>query len=114
MKLECSKCGEDKDLGEFYKRNSKKGYMSSCKACHKQYMKDKHTEVKLQLVEMFGGKCLDCGYDAEPRVLQFHHRDPNKKDFQISKRTRYRIDNLIEECKKCDLLCPTCHAIKHL
>lgn len=88
--------------------------MSACKSCHQVRMTKKHMETKLFLVEKFGGKCKECGYNHQPRILQFHHLDPSKKEFGISERGRYNINGLIEECEKCDLLCPNCHAEKHL
>lgn len=34
----CSKCGQKKELSEFYgKKEAKDGYTSCCKACHKEY-----------------------------------------------------------------------------
>jgi hypothetical protein len=40
--------------------------------------------TKQKLIEHMGGKCVCCGYDKCQRALQFHHKDPNNKDFQIS------------------------------
>ena len=30
-----------------------------------------------------GGKCEICGYDKNLAALDFHHLDPNQKDFEI-------------------------------
>lgn len=32
----CTKCGEEKGLGEFYKGDGRFGYLSMCKICHKK------------------------------------------------------------------------------
>ena len=43
------------------------------------------TERKQALVELCGGKCVACGYSKCIAALEFHHRDPAKKDFPLSK-----------------------------
>ena len=58
--------------------------------------------------------CVKCG-ENHPACLQFHHRDPSTKRFTISAGVRacICIDDLIEEIKKCDVLCGNCHAKLH-
>ena len=67
---------------------------------------------KLKLVEYKGGKCKKCGYDKNKNILQFHHLDPTKKDFSISKRS-LSFENAKKEANKCILICPTCHSEIH-
>lgn len=62
-------------------------------------------------IEALGGKCSTCGYNKCQAALDFHHKDPNKKNFQISKYKKREI--LLEELMKCELLCKNCHAEKH-
>jgi hypothetical protein len=64
--------------------------------------------TKLRLIEYKGGKCVCCGYNKCARALQFHHRDPSKKDFQISGTSR-SYERLIQEVDKCELVCSNCH-----
>jgi hypothetical protein len=62
----------------------------------------------------FGGKCSHCGYDRCMDNLTFHHRDPSAKEFGIAaggKTSSYL--RLLEEAKKCDLLCKNCHGEIH-
>lgn len=59
-----------------------------------------------------GGKCERCGYDAYLGALDFHHIDPNKKDFTIGNRD-YRLEDCINESKKCILICANCHREVH-
>ncbi len=43
----CSKCKKEKDLSEFYKRNSSKdGFLSHCKSCEKEYNKSRKNKIK--------------------------------------------------------------------
>jgi hypothetical protein len=60
---------------------------------------------------MFGGKCVKCGYNKCIGALQFHHTDPSKKSFGIAEGyQRFSLAKLIEEAKKCILVCANCHS----
>lgn len=53
-------------------------------------------------------KCLICG---ESVCLDFHHKDPNEKDFTIGKHRNKSKENLIKEIEKC--VCANCHRKIH-
>jgi hypothetical protein len=72
-------------------------------------VKRRRRAIKKKLVELFGGKCSKCGYDRSLRALGFHHRDPKTKRFTLSLKSRIKWDDVVEEAKKCDLLCANCH-----
>jgi len=56
-----------------------------------------------------GNKCEMCGrLDG----LDFHHKNPKDKRFKISSRY-YLTDSLLEELKKCFLVCKNCHQKRH-
>ncbi|SRR6266550_3483425 len=67
---------------------------------------------KRDLVEMYGGRCVDCGYATCVEALQFHHRDPSTKEFRLGE-FNGSLARLLEEAKKCDLLCANCHQLRH-
>jgi len=71
-----------------------------------------HHKRKEQLVNILGGKCSVCGYNKSTVALSFHHRHPSEKKFDISHNGNMMKpwDELIEEVKKCQLLCLNCHA----
>jgi hypothetical protein len=69
--------------------------------------------TKQKLVEYKGGKCLICGYQKYFGNLTFHHRDPSKKDFQISGQS-ISYEKLKCEVDKCELLCHNCHGEVHV
>ena len=48
---------------------------------------------------------------TDPRVLDFHHRDPSNKEFYISNHVSKGIKTLLREAEKCDVLCSNCHRI---
>lgn len=70
---------------------------------------------KKELVALFGGKCQSCGYNRNYAALQFHHTDPEQKLFILGNRNLLGGDwqKIINEAKKCKLLCANCHAEEH-
>jgi hypothetical protein len=115
----CQKCGD------IYKpHRSTQKYCS--KKCSRKYtdlerkknvtkrVSEWRRRTKIKLVTMFGGKCIRCGYSKCIAALEFHHTDPSKKEFGLSVRglTRF-FDKLVEEAKKCELICANCHAEEH-
>jgi len=56
-------------------------------------------------------KCCNCGWNEFPVILQFHHRDNEKKIGTISMMNSFK--KVKEEIMKCDLLCPNCHYWLH-
>jgi hypothetical protein len=68
--------------------------------------------TKLKLIEYKGGKCEICGYSNCSRALEFHHINPNEKDFTISGKS-LSFDKLKNEVDKCLLVCANCHCEIH-
>jgi DNA-binding CsgD family transcriptional regulator len=69
--------------------------------------------LKERAIEYKGGKCEICGYDKCKRSLDFHHRDPNEKDFGIGHSKVLNWDKIKKELDKCDLVCRNCHGEIH-
>lgn len=110
----CPKCNEIKSIDNFYDRRGKIGGAGYCKSCMNNQRKDLFREFKQICVDYKGGKCENCGYDKYIGALQFHHIDPTKKDFALS-RTKTVIfdDKTKKELDKCILLCANCHSEVH-
>lgn len=68
--------------------------------------------TKLKLIEYKGGKCEICEYDRCSRALEFHHKNPEEKDFQISGKS-LSFEKLKNEVDKCILVCSNCHSEIH-
>ena len=69
--------------------------------------------TKLRLIEYKGGKCNECGYNKKiPSCYDFHHKDPEQKDFGISGKS-WSFERLKREVDKCNLLCKNCHSELH-
>jgi transposase len=83
-----------------------------CARCNTEAVSERRRRVKEILVEEAGGCCVACGFDAYAGALQFHHRDPATKAFEVSRQGITRsLDKLRLEARKCVLLCANCHAM---
>ncbi len=69
---------------------------------------------KQNLIKVLGNKCCLCGYDKIPDALEFHHINPEEKDYAISKNgTCNDLEKDLAEIKKCVLVCANCHREIH-
>lgn len=113
----CTECKELKPYDSFYQRKTGSPY-SVCKECNnimcKPITREKHRSVKQMAVDLGGGKCQKCGYLKCTAALEFHHLDPTKKDFAISRiKSHSRLLKIQDELSKCILLCSNCHREEH-
>lgn len=61
---------------------------------------------------MAGKVCSVCG-DARRQVLQHHHVNPSQKSFNLGEgASRYKWEVIMEEAKKCVILCANCHKME--
>lgn len=110
----CIKCNEDKPISEFYQRRGKEGGSVYCKKCTSVQTLERQRLFKQQVIEYKGGCCEQCGYDKYQGALEFHHLDPNEKDFNISQVKGNTINYKIKkELDKCILVCSNCHREIH-
>ena len=112
----CRHCNQSKRLSEFANAGRSNGVQYRRWLCVKCYSKRKY-EVRInnrkKLDEYRGGlKCQQCGID-DHRVMEFHHRDPSKKDNSISSMLTHSWKRIVREIEKCDVLCANCHRILH-
>lgn len=78
-----------------------------------KYNKGRRLRNKQKLVELFGGLCMDCKQAWPPFVMEFDHRDPALKAFNLGGTSmQFSWDRLVEEAKKCDLVCSNCHRVR--
>jgi hypothetical protein len=90
-----------------------------CERCNRSNVE---RQIKLRIatkeraIVFLGGKCVDCGLtNVHPAVYDFHHVDPNNKDFTVGEGlTQFKKWEKIEvELQKCILLCSNCHRVRH-
>ena len=85
-----------------------------CKKCAVDSVQRRRDKVKEMAVEYKGGKCEICGYNKCKGALEFHHLDPNEKDFGISHKGYTRSwESVKKELDKCIMLCANCHREVH-
>lgn len=70
-------------------------------------------ENKKRAIKIMGGACQECGYSRCTAALEFHHKDGTKKERNISQECLATWSRLVEEIKKCRLLCSNCHKELH-
>lgn len=75
-------------------------------------LKEIRKNLKSKLVHALGGSCVCCGYNKSLCALTFHHLDPSEKKFTIGKVkvTNESLIEIVEETKKCVLVCNNCHS----
>jgi len=130
MKI-CSKCHLEKEETEFYhKTGSRTKLKARCKscgraACRQNYINNKPERKAKALIrqrrwkkwyqEKKGNlKCGKCG-ESFGACLEFHHRNPSKKEYSISTMIGrgWPFSKIEEEMDKCDILCANCHRKLH-
>jgi len=78
--------------------------------CKSKFFVDKNRWTnKLKAIGLLGGECSICGYKKLPHALEFHHKDPNDKSFEISHPHTRSWDKIKAEVLKCELVCSNCH-----
>lgn len=68
---------------------------------------------KIKAVKLLGGSCKLCGYNKCVEALDFHHINPNEKDFGISMNLNRSWNKIETELIKCILVCSNCHREIH-
>jgi hypothetical protein len=83
---------------------------------NKQLYLDKNVKRKKELIEFVillkKKPCMDCGVQYPHYVMDFDHRDRQTKIATINSLVnihRYSKSKILEEIKKCDLVCANCH-----
>ena len=128
----CFHCKKELPLDEFRWKNKAKGQKHSwCKECEKkrdkQYYQESLTRKANVLENTKNQKirnavivaqyresgCKKCG-DKRSYVLDFHHRDSTTKNETINYLMKSGGEQtLLNELKKCDVLCANCHREFH-
>jgi hypothetical protein len=71
--------------------------------------------TKRRIIKSMGGKCQICSYDKCDSALALHHLDPSQKDLAFGA-IRANPKNwllIVEELRKCILVCHNCHSEIH-
>ena len=55
---------------------------------------------KNNLIQIFGSKCCLCGFNKWQEALEFHHVNPEEKEFGLSSNVMKSVDKQISEARK--------------
>lgn len=91
---------------DWYERNKKKAIAKTLD--RKRMMQQWFAKLKSEL------ECKRCEED-HPACIVFHHRDPSKKEIDLGNVVRcgWSKKRILEEIKKCTVLCQNCHLKLH-
>jgi len=125
----------EKNECDFYFKNKKKGKLQSrCKQCQSKYHRSHYESNKKTYFERAKNNnpkykkrnknfvseyksnigCKFCN-EKTPVCLDFHHKDPTIKDWNISimSNSASSLDTIKKEIDKCIVICSNCHRKLH-
>jgi hypothetical protein len=110
----CNRCNETKSVEDFYRRRQGRECSPYCKPCTTDETIERQRNFKQECVDYKGGECECCGYKKCNSALEFHHLDPSKKDFSISRARLTTFGKKVKaELDKCMIVCANCHREIH-
>ena len=111
--LLCIKCEVVQPKADFY-RYANNAPHQWCKPCVRSKAVESQRRFKLECISYKGGVCVDCDKMPHPAAMDFHHLEPEAKDFRISAAGTKTLNAKVRgELDKCVLVCKNCHAIRH-
>jgi hypothetical protein len=122
--ITCKTCYIEKPLESY--TPSQQRPKGRCKECQKNYSRQhylknkdsyflrddlKRKEHKDLVAQHKDVPCKDCGIKYPPHIMDFDHLDAKEKTFTISRASQLgkTREQVIEEIKKCDVVCSNCH-----
>jgi hypothetical protein len=132
----CRTCEKDLPLEDFPDRCvAKSTKHKQCKKCESVYNREwyqknkvahsvntqKNTKRYRAIAIAYTKKVMKDGCEAPGceeksfSCLEFHHRDPSKKEMNISKLvgSGHSLERIVKEVEKCAVLCANCHRKFH-
>lgn len=123
---QCEFCNIEKLLEEFCRdKRCQLGRTWMCLGCKKiknhqrykskGYCANRNDGVNLRFIGVVKSDgCSLCGFNKHPNCLDFHHINPKEKSVNIAQaKISYTLEKLIDEMKKCCLVCSNCHRLIH-
>lgn len=100
----------NKDKIAVYKTHWKESNREKVREANTQHKAKYYTFISDLKLE---AGCTICGYNADPKRLDFHHKDKTTKLFSISNGWSHTRVSVIKEVYKCDVYCKSCHSKAH-
>lgn len=100
-----------------YRHGNSAGYVmdgcrcDECKEYSRSQYKKRTDPIRKMLRELKSVPCLDCGVEYPFYVMQFDHVRGEKK-FGVATGPYRKLEDLMEEIEKCEVVCANCHAIR--
>lgn len=109
---QCCGCKEVLYVGNFYKKTGTI-LQAYCKRCLLDKQMLRWQDRKRKAIVYKGSICEDCKQTYPAPIYQFHHLDPNTKDYDWNKLRQLTWTSVLKELDKCILLCANCHILRH-
>jgi hypothetical protein len=123
----CGRCGKIKPTYEFHRWHNE--WQAWCKPCRREYAAShyqanksrRQAQNKKRQAEFFawyislkaGRPCADCGRVFHPAAMHWDHLPGADKKADLANLARRGNRQLIlDEIKKCELVCANCHAVR--
>lgn len=118
MNRKCKICNEIFPIKRFQisKTIGNKTYRRrECTSCTNDKAKVRRNKLKEKFTEYKKTLCCEMCGNTDHRVFEFHHKDPQTKDFDVSNMISMVLSwqNIQSEVDKCMCLCANCHRILH-
>jgi len=77
-------------------------------ASQKRRYKERH--AIFEAIKLAAG-CADCGYKAHSAALDFDHVRGVKR-YALARNFLRKLEDVLEEIKKCEVVCANCHRVR--
>jgi hypothetical protein len=120
----CTYCGEDKALSEYNNcaRGGLLGKNPRCKSCRSILNAENYQRgvgyMNEYLREHYQHTCQICNEQFPREILHFHHVNPEEKELKLEAAAwrggKSPSPKVLDEVKKCVVLCSNCHILEHI
>ena len=115
-KIICASCKTEKLVSEMSLSRSEPNKYYQCKTCFNEYASRRRINLKVDVINLMGGKCEGCGIKHNNKntvIFDLHHKDPSNKIASWRTVRNWTFDRIKHEAAKCSLLCSNCHRMHH-
>lgn len=100
----CKKCSNRKSLEHYAEHRGR----------NLGVWKNRNLDIDALISARKSKPCLDCKREFPPYAMEFDHRDPTQKLYNVAtmRRSRMAFTLIEQEMAKCDVVCATCHKIR--
>ena len=101
----CSQCKREYDQAYYQKPENKKRHRARTKENQRKFVEWYHS--------LKDGPCVDCQMKFHPVAMQWDHRPDLEKIGDLGTlKLRGNKQLILDEIKKCELVCSNCHSIR--